>query len=334
MDEKTLRICQGICEDRNILYKKMRWETEVNQVAILSAFMYASEGRRVDAEQYVKCKKLLKKKVNLFSEIRGIVKTVVITKMALSNDPEAYIEGVTSTYKKLRERHKFTASAHMVLAAMTIYEKGGETKTDEYIDIMESLYKKMNAEHRLLTSDSDRALIAIMATSGKDVTGLLEKTFDNYETFKGMHIGRNSIYSMAQALSESTKSSAWLREEILALKKGLKKAKKPISKTYGVTVLSLLTLLDVPTDEIVERVVEVDNYLKTQKGFKWYNSGPYAFRTMYSIMAVILSSDSKNDAAVKTAMASTMTYIISVLIMIMVASTTAAIRANSSSSAS
>lgn len=90
---------------------------------------------------------MLKKKVSVFNEFRGVAFTLVINKMVLQDNPEAYLDGVMSVYKKLRSIHKLTASPYMVMAALTIYENGGSEKADWNIAKLEDIYKKQKSAH-------------------------------------------------------------------------------------------------------------------------------------------------------------------------------------------
>lgn len=90
---------------------------------------------------------MLKKKVSVFNEFRGVAFTLVINKMVLQDNPEAYLDGVMSVYKKLRSIHKLTVSPYMVMAALTIYENGGSEKADWNIAKLEDIYKKQKSAH-------------------------------------------------------------------------------------------------------------------------------------------------------------------------------------------
>lgn len=334
MNEKLIDICDMIYEDKEVLRKKMIWETGSNSLSILAAFMYASENKRADAEKYKECKKILKKTVGAFNELRGLVEAVVITKMSLTDNPQEYAEGVRDVYKKLRSIHKLTASPYMVLASMTIYEKGGVAKADEYIDILEEIYKKMKAAHPMLTWDSDRALMAVMATSDVNVDKIIDKVEENYKTFKGMTIYKDALHSMAQALAVSDKPSEVLKEEITDLSKELKKAKKKVDKQFGLTTLGLLTMLDIPKDQIVSEMVEADEYLKTKRGFKWYNNNGPRFRRIYDALVVMLLHANGQNEMIKAAMSTTMDFIIAVIVSTMIAVSSSSAAASSSSSGS
>ena len=332
MNEQLNSFCDKLCASREAIKKQMYWETDYNTLSIISAFLHVSEKKEVNVEKYKACKKILKNKVSAFSELRGIARGIVLTKMELSDNPEAFIEGTLETYRKLRDLHKFTASPYMVLAAMTIYEKAGAYEVDTYIDKLEYIYSRLKSVHPLLISDSDRAILALIAVSDLSVEQALEKIEANYNAFKSMHFSKDSIHSMAQALSTSEKSPEVLKEEITSLFQGLKNAGKPIDKRYGSVTLSLLTFLNLPRETIISEITDVDNYLKDKSGFKWYNHGP-KFRRMFDEMVVMLANN-KNNEIMDVAMASSMSYLITIMILIMCSASSSAAAAAAASSGS
>lgn len=288
MEEKLIAMCDSIVEDRKVLKKKMLWEADSDATAIMSAFLYASAGKRADVERYVKCKKLLKKNASIFSEFRGIAFTLVTTRMALSDDPEKYVQGSLQVYKKLRSLHKLTASPYMVMAALNIYEKAGLEGSDEYIEKLETLYKKLKSEHPMLIWDQDRAYLSMLVTSGLNVDRLTEETEACYEAVKKVYFDRDAVHSLAQVLAlnpQSPESKAEMVKELIA---GFKKAKVKVSKQFGLTAVGALTMLDLPLEDIVSKTAEVDEYLRHQKGFSCWRVSP-KIRHMYSQLIVAMN---------------------------------------------
>lgn len=333
MDEKLTALVDQVAADRRELRKKMTWEADSNATAIMSAFLYAASGRRADIERYTECKKLLKKSVSAFSEFRGIAFTLVTTKMALSDDPEKYITESFQVYKKLRELHKLTASPYMVMASLIIYEHGGLEKADENISKLEELYKKLKAEHPMLIWDSDRGFLAMLVTSGLNIDSVVEETESCYEALKKIAFSKDAVHSLAQVLSLNSKSTDAKTEQVKNLMKEFKAAKIPVSKEFGLGAVGALTMLDMSDDEIVKTVAEVDAYLKTQKGFKWYSVSS-RIRHMYAQMIVAVAYLSDKEAVTGSVIASTMTNVLiqEILMMIILMQMSAMAASNSSSS--
>ncbi len=336
MDAQLQALTDQIVADKRILKKKMFWEMNSNATATMSAFLYASHGRRADIDRYMECKKLLKKKASILSEFRGIAFTLVITKMTLAEDPEAYVDGALAVYKKLRSLHKFTASPYMVMAALTIYENGGLEMADENLAKLEDIYKKLKAEHPLLVWDSDRALLALMVVSGLNIDLIAQETENCYEAVKKLSLDKDAVHSLAQILALNSKSTDDKAAQVTHLVKAYKEAHLRINKSIGLSSVGALTFLNISDEDIVAKTAEVDSYLKTQKGFKWYSVYP-KYRHLYSQLIVAISCMPENSEVAGALLANAVTAIIiqEILTLIIVSQTTAMVASsNRSSSAS
>ena len=334
MDAKLQETIDLLIENRNILKKKLRWETDSNDVAIMASFIMTANGVSADPERFMECKKILKKNVDIFSEFRGIGKAMVISKMMLSSDPEEYLSGAMQVYKKLRSIHKLTASPFMVMAAMTIYESGGLERADENIEKLEELYKTEKKLHPIIVNDQDRGYFAMILAFSLNPSNLSAEIEECYRALGGLSIDQNSVHSLCQVLSLSNKSVDEKTEEVKAYVKGFKKAKHPVSKSYGLSALGVLTLLDTPMDKLIDECTEVADYLKGQKGFGIFYMGKRV-RLIYATLAVFMSRAGRENAVLSSNISATLAMVlVEQLIMLMVIATTTAARASSSSSSS
>lgn len=333
MDLQTQSLLDNIAEDMNLLKKKMIWEMDSYAMATISAFLFASAGKRADIDRYVECKKYLKKHVNLFSEIRGIAEAIVITKMCISDNYEDYLSGVVTTYKKLRKIHKLTASAYMVMAAINIYEGGGIDKVDENIEKLEAVYKEMKADHFWLTGDEDRPFLAMLVSRDLDVSSISSDISDCYEACKKMSLSKETMHTASQIMSLSEKTVEVkitdLNNTVSALKeyrlKGMKYSLMPMAAALG--------LVEGTPDEKASAIKENYDYLKTKKGFKWYIGGKQ--RTLYAILAYALENLDGDRASLNSVISTTLTnIIIEQIIMIIIIMSAANSSGNAGSSGS
>lgn len=330
MNANTKELLDQIVEDMNKLKRKMIFEADVHALATVSAFLFASAGKRADIDKYVECKKCLKKHVNIFSEIRGIAKAIVITKMCLVDNYEEYLLGVVDVYKKLRKIHKLTASPYMVMAAVNIYEGGGMGKVDANIEKLETVYKEMKADHFWLTGDEDRPFIAMMVSRDISIADISVEIANCYEACKKMSISKQSMHTVSQIMALSGKSIetkvADLNDTMNALKeykiRGMKYELMPMAAALG--------LVNASAEDKAKDIKEIYDYLKTQKGFKWYIGGTK--RSLYSILAYALENIDGDSAVLNSVISTTLTNIIIQEIILIIILTTAANSSRSSSS--
>ena len=309
MEQNLQSTCELIADNAQVLRKKLRWETSPNNLAIMSAFILAANGKKADLKAYNECKKILKDNAGILSEFRGLGQAMVITKMTQAKDPEAFLQGSMTIYKKLREIHKLTASPFMVMAAITLYENGGLQQADENIDKLEALYKAEKAKHPLLIDDQDRGYLAMLVAFSMNADNISDEIERCYEAAKKLSIDKNSVHSMAQVMSLSGKSSDEKVKFAQDMVKKLKAAKTPISKSYGLSAIGSLTLLDCDEDTLVSEIAEAEAYFRKQKPFKWYNCDK-RLRCVYATLAVLVSRTADKEAVLATGISSTLVMVL------------------------
>lgn len=329
MDTNMKALLDQIVEDMNLLQKKMFWEMDSSAMATISAFLFARAGKRADIDRYVECKNYLKKNVSVWSEIRGIAQAIVITKMCLAEDYAEYLSGVMDAYKKLRALHKFTASAHMVMAAINIYEGGGKENADANIDKLEAVYKGMKTDHFWLTGDEDRPFIAMMVTRNVSVDALSPEISNCYEACKGMSFSKEAMHTASQILALSGKSVETKVAEMSATVDVLKANGIKGMKSDLMPMAAALGFIDSSAEEKARDIKEIYDYLKTQKGFGWYIGGTR--RSLYSVLAYALGNIEGDGAVMNSVIGTTLTNIIIEEIIIMTIIITAANASRSSS---
>lgn len=336
MDTRTQSVCELVIKNRANLKNEMLWDMSSNSCAILAAMIGAANGKEITAEQYRSCKAILKSNAGVFSEFRGIARPMVIAKMALQPDPESYLLGSLEIYRKLRSLHKLTASAFMVMAAMTLYEHGGALRADENIERLEELYHSLKKQHPFLISDYDRGYLAMLIASGCSIDRTIDEIESCYNECASIALDKDAVHSLAQIMALSNKSSAVKAGDVQAVVDGLKKAGRPVSKAYGLPAVGALELLDLSAGEKISRISEVDDYLKDKKGFRWYNDSR-RIRRLYACLITLIAGSENEMGSLAADISSTVTMtIIETLIttMILVAAASSSSAAASSGSGS
>ena len=334
MKQSIKDMLDQIAEDRLILRDKMVWEADPNALATLSAFLYAGAGRKADIDRYVECKNYLKKTVSTFSEIRGIISALVITKMTLQDDYKTYLDGVVTVYKKLRSIHTLMATPHMVLTACNIYEAGGLLKADENIAKLENVFDRLQANHFFLTSDEDRPFIATLISRDVNIDAIIDEIENCYNASKGMSFSKDSMHAASQILALSGKPTDEKVAELQATITALKADGVGGMKYELMPVAAALTFTDGSPEEKAAEIKEAYDYLKTKKGFGALLSSTK--RAMYAALAYALCSINSDTALFNSVISTSITNIIIneiidyiIIISIVTSSTTSSIIANS-----
>lgn len=330
MNATTKQLLDQIVEDKKLLQSKMMWELDSPAMATLSAFLFASAGRKADIERYAECKKYLKKNIGVFSELRGISSVIVITKMCLSENYEEYLTGVNTVYRKLRAIHKLTASPYMVLAAINIYEAGGVIKADENIEKFETVYKELKSKHFWLTSDEDRPFVALMTSRDININALSDEVSRCYDASKKMSFSKEAMHTVSQIMSLSPKSVDAKVEDLKATMDAFKKYNVKGLKYQLMPVAAALGLVIEDPDIKATKIRENYDYLKGQKGFKWYLSDTK--RSLYSSLAYAIENLTGSETVLNSVISTALTNIIieEIIIFIMINTTTQLASSNSS----
>ena len=332
MDDRTQELLDRILENRELLKKPMRWETQPNMMMILGAMILSSKGKKADPEKYEACKAILKRNAGFFSEFRGIPRGMVLSKMSIAPDPEAYLTGCLDVYKKLRAIHKLIASPYMVMAAMTLYEYGGQAMADTNIAKLEEFYQMLHQKHPFLISDEDRGYLAMLVTCGLDLAQMDEMIEANYQACKGITVAKNSVNSLAQVLALSNMSPEQNAVEVKNLIAALKAHKCPFSMTKGLSAVGALTLLSGSAEQKAQRVSEIYQYLQTKKGFKWYDVDRTT-RTVYACLIDFMANADEIGTDLAESIGSTLTMVLveqMIMAVIIVCATTSQAATHSS----
>ena len=94
MNEVLQRKCVLFDQNRTVISKKFKFEKPIMSIA--AGLIYTGADREVDIEKMTECPDILKRHAGHFSEYRDIVKLALISEMALSDEPEQYIDDVKS----------------------------------------------------------------------------------------------------------------------------------------------------------------------------------------------------------------------------------------------
>lgn len=260
---------QERCETqiRNEAALRKGHKLEFEAIMKLAAMMHVNAEREVDVARLKECKQILKGKVGLLSNFRGYMQYLVQVKMALADDPNAYIDGVLDVYEKLKAGRLLPGEL-VAMAAMTIYDNCPPDARDEVVAKTRETFAKVKEQHRFLTGEEDLSLIALMVMAGIDPDKATENAEELYAMLKDRFLpGSDTPQSVAMVLALSDKPSEQKVQDFFGLFDACKAAGYATSKDKAMTIYSTFVDLDADRAEIVAEIGEVDEWLKKQKGY-------------------------------------------------------------------
>lgn len=318
MNQKLQEKCQLFVANKEAIEKNFKWES--SYVMPACGMLYTEKDVAVQSEKLLQCNDIVKKETSVFSNFRGCVKLVFISKMALSKHPKAYFDKVVQIYN-LMKKHKISASEYTVLAAMSIADNDAVTEPEAIVEKAKTLYDRMKKDHPFLTSSEDTTFAALLAMSGL-AEDVVEKEMEVcYKTLLPEFSSSNAVQSLSHILALDERNAEEKCKEVVALRDMLKDKGKKYDSA-AISILGGLIMLDVDKEQIVSDILEVDAYLKEQKGFGFWGIGEKQ-RLMYA-SALVMNYYTSGGEKMETAM---LTSSIAVMIaeeMAMLAAITAA----------
>ncbi|WP_026495730.1 DUF4003 family protein [Butyrivibrio sp. WCD3002] len=298
MKEKVQKRSELLVSNRDLIHKGFMFENGL--ITTVAAATFTEKDKVADAEHMKECRKLLRDRKGAFSELRGNNELVVSAKMAVSENPEKFLDELIEVYEKFN-KGKFFGSSYKVMASMTIVSTGKAAEADNIIEKTDAIIKGMKSQHPFLTSDEDICIAVLLAMTDKDTEDILaelEETFQSVKKSFAFH--ENAAYSLAQVLTTYGGECSEKVEKVLSFFDAFKEAGEKYGKDYELASLGTLIDIDADRDELVSEVIEVAKYLKGQKGFETFDMNKYT-RLMFGAMIIsgVYSDDNlKNSASV------------------------------------
>lgn len=263
MNQQLQEQCELFVANKEAIQKKFRWE-DAGMIAACS-ILFAKEGVLADGDILAQCKAIVKKETGVLSNFQSAVELVLISKMALSGAPEKYLMNVKNIYDRLK-KNKVSGSEYSVVTAMLIADQAETVDPDEIAVKIKSLYAQMKKEHPFLTGSEDITFAALLAMSGLSEDVVLKEMEECYPILKNTFSSSNAVQSLSHILALDTKDVQTKCEEVVTLYHMLKQQGKKYDST-ALPILGGLSILEIDKEALVSDIVEVDAYLKKQKGF-------------------------------------------------------------------
>ena len=100
MTENVMRKVELFASNKNLIHKKFVWDYHL--MSVLSSMVFTMENKEADIDAMKNSLKVLKKNTGVFSPFRSSERLFLVSKMALSADPEKYIKDVVALYGKIK----------------------------------------------------------------------------------------------------------------------------------------------------------------------------------------------------------------------------------------
>lgn len=285
METRLQEKCDLFIKNREAINRKFPFEKSLMKAA--AALIFTGVGKEADVERLGECRKLLAKRKGAFSTFRAVVELPLLTRMALSEDPEQCLEDVIAVNKKL-QKGKIFDNAYIILAAILICDQGKSNRVDAVIEKYKELFKRMDKKHPFITSDEDLSYAALMALSDRDTDLILKDMEECYRYLKKtckLGASSNALQGLSELFAMTDGNHQEKCERIAALYKLLKEKKAEVSDGTEFTSFGPLAETDAAVEALAEEIIEADAYLEENKVF----SSSSDKKTRLMIAAIIVS---------------------------------------------
>lgn len=322
MKTTVQRRCELLVENRQLVSKASVLESSLMRA--VAAASYTEKDMNADVDQLKDCIKLLKKKQNAFSYLRGNAMLIIASRMALSGNPEGYLDDVIEVYKVF-QKGKVFGSYYRVLASMSICDAGRSAQAEEIVEKTNALLKGMSKSHPWLTTDEDTSVVVLLAMTDKSIEDILTELEDSFQFIKkSFSFHDNAAYSLGQVLTTLEGSYNKKGDKALEIYNAFKEAGSQYGKNYELASIGALVNANMNAEDLVAEVIEVAEFLKNQKGFGKLEMDRYT-RLMFGTMIIsgIYSEETGSSSASVTsgALATVITQQLCIYVAIMAAST-------------
>lgn len=277
MRDELQKRCQLFIENRDIVKYAFGWESAY--IYPLCASLYTIKGIHADAGVMKECRDLLREKTGFLSNFRGISKMATVTMLSLSPNAEYKMNQLLDIYGRLKE--VFWGSEYLTVAASVISDMAEPRQYEQITQRTRMIYNRMKEAHPFLTSGEDSSFAALLALSELDDIYIEQEMERCYSLLKPYFYSGNAVQSLSHILALGEGSPEQKCTKAIELFEYLKSHGHKYGTSYELASLGVLALLDTDVKTLAQDIMEVDDYLHSQKGFGAFGIGARQ-RLMYA----------------------------------------------------
>jgi hypothetical protein len=302
----------------------MKWKVTDKRMLMTIASIYVFNNQSVNSEQLLHLAEEFKRQSSIFSPFRSNARYTTAAMLDVKFDqPEKQIKALLDLYDDFREA-KF-ASGNFTIIAATILLSHKLDDPGKIILLTKEIYDGMKKEHAFLTSSSDYPLATLLALeNNSDIIGQIEYYYQ--ELAKNGFRKGNDLQFLSHILSLSKESNRNdLINRAIHVLDTFKKSGIQTRQLYY-PIIGMLALLPNEIYEITP-ILSMYEELNHQKDFKWQ-------KDMNLMMAAsfYVNDRIEHKSLAETSLSTILESILQAQQAVMIATMSAALAANSSSS--
>ncbi len=298
MNEQLNARCELFIKNQNAMKEGFFWSSSL--IYPLCSILYTSQNKTIEIEQIKSCKELIKKNSGVFSSFRSLSELPLATALSLEANPEETIQKTMLAYSALKSQ--FWSSVYLPFCALNMAQSLDESYLfDEVARTAKDFYNEMKSKHFFLTGQEDCGNAVLFAINKRPVYETIEESEKCYKILKNTFSFSNGVQSLGFVLSLSNENAESKCQKIIDLYHALREEKRKYGTYYELATLGIFGLFELNTYELVSTICQVDDFLKTQKGFGTFGLGSRQ-RLLYAAMLSASEYTNDTDLMAKTAL--------------------------------
>lgn len=270
MRDSLRNICERFVKDRDTVQEAFKWNCSTYLIPVCAVMLNGAK-EPVSLAKLEECKKLLKTGVSTFSNFKGTAFPVLVTQLALDENPQERLRKAVLMHDLLK--NPIGSSAYLPMAAMVLSGMVAEERYAEVAERTGRIYKRMKQEHRFLTSGEDCVYAGLMALSELSDEHLIRDAEECFKLLKEEFNDINANQSLSHVLALCEGSAGSKCRAVFDLYYGLREKKYKYGNGYELATLGVLALLPQGKTAIMADMIEIDAWLSAQKGYGFFGLG-------------------------------------------------------------
>lgn len=263
MREELKVVCTEFIKDRDVAKEAFAWDS--GYLHPICAGILADKKNSITAEELKQYKKMIKEKTGIFSDFRGNCMIPMACMLAVSEDAQKLLGDALTVYEKLKEH--FWSSQYLPLVAAIVAQMAEPAEYTNIAGKTGELYQLMKKEHPFLTSAEDGPFAAMLAFTERSPQAMIEEVEKCYTLLKPKFFSGNAVQSLSHVLALGVGSAESKCSRFEAMFDSLKASGYKYGTDYELATLGALSILDCDAKAAVKELIEVTDYLETQKGY-------------------------------------------------------------------
>lgn len=288
-------VCSDYIFNLDFLKANHRWTNY--EILAISAASAATQFGRIQEDKYHKVREIIKNNTGIFSHFKGMIEVPSIVLLSNDSSPEERFQKTEDYYQILKE--EFWGTEYLSLSALVLTDLVAENQLEEISIRAKRYYNQMKRSHPFLTSSEDSFLALLLALSQKDEDRTENRIETSYEILKSKFGKTNAVQASSHILSIADVDVIEKSHEMIALYDSLQDRGIKFGKYNEISSLASLVLGQASMEEILEEMLQVDEFLLRQKHYQGIFALGKAKRYFHGAILVGRSDDTLSPGSIQ-----------------------------------